>query len=194
MDRGAWQAAAHGGHRELDMTESLSTYREGSFHCSKFTQRNTAQQWVRMRLITHNSMNECQKHFEQKKQTWKTTFCIIALVWDSRTDRANLRWPELEQWLEKPPERGASQVALLVKNPPAHAGDVRDMGSIPGWGRSSPVFLPGESHGQRSLEGPQGCIESGMAGATSHAGDGTVTTSSAGESWEGPPGIYTSKN
>ena len=31
---------------------------------------------------------------------------------------------------------GASQVALVVKNPPANAGDVRDMGSIPGSGRS----------------------------------------------------------
>ena len=39
-----------------------------------------------------------------------------------------------------------------------NAGDVRDSGSIPGSGRSSgegngnpSVFLPGESHGQRSL-------------------------------------------
>jgi len=46
----------------------------------------------------------------------------------------------------------ASQVALVVKNLPANAGDVRDMGSIPGPGRSpgeawqpTPVFLPGES-------------------------------------------------
>ena len=30
----------------------------------------------------------------------------------------------------------ASQVVLVVKNPPARAGDVRDMGSIPGSGRS----------------------------------------------------------
>ena len=29
----------------------------------------------------------------------------------------------------------ASQVALVVKNSPASAGDVRDAGSIPGWGR-----------------------------------------------------------
>ena len=36
----------------------------------------------------------------------------------------------------------ASQVALLVKNLPAGAGDVRDVGSIPGWGRS-----PGEGSG-----------------------------------------------
>ena len=31
---------------------------------------------------------------------------------------------------------GASQVLLAVKNPPANAGDVGDMGSIPGLGRS----------------------------------------------------------
>ena len=54
-----------------------------------------------------------------------------------------------------------------VKNLPANAGDV---GSIPGLGRSpgggngnpTPVFLPGESHGQRSLVGysPRGHKES----------------------------------
>ena len=36
----------------------------------------------------------------------------------------------------------ASQVTLVVKNPPANAGDVRDMGSIPGPGRP-----PGEGNG-----------------------------------------------
>ena len=35
----------------------------------------------------------------------------------------------------------ASQVALVVKNLPANAGDIRDMGSIPGLGRS-----PGGGH------------------------------------------------
>ena len=30
----------------------------------------------------------------------------------------------------------APQVALVVKNPPANAGDVRDKGPIPGLGRS----------------------------------------------------------
>ena len=29
------------------------------------------------------------------------------------------------------------QVVLVVKNPPANAGDLRDAGSIPGWGKSS---------------------------------------------------------
>ena len=31
---------------------------------------------------------------------------------------------------------GASQVVLVVKNPPANAGDARGTGLIPGWGRS----------------------------------------------------------
>ena len=55
----------------------------------------------------------------------------------------------------------ASQVALVVKNPPANAGGIRDMGLIPGWRRfpwrrawqPTPVFLPGESQGQRRLAG-----------------------------------------
>ena len=32
---------------------------------------------------------------------------------------------------------GASQGALVVKNPPANAGDIRDVNLIPGLGRSS---------------------------------------------------------
>ena len=61
----------------------------------------------------------------------------------------------------------------MVKNPPAKAGDVGDArgtGSIPWVGKipwrrewqPTPVFLPGESHGQRSLAGynPRGREES----------------------------------
>jgi len=60
---------------------------------------------------------------------------------------------------------GDSQVVLVVKNPPANAGDIRDgfdpwVEKIP-WRRAwqpTPVFLPGESPVQRSLVGhsPQG--------------------------------------
>ena len=64
---------------------------------------------------------------------------------------------------------GASQVALLEKNPPARAGG-ESHGFDP-WVRKIlwrrewqciPVFLPGESHGERSLVGysPWGCKES----------------------------------
>ena len=49
----------------------------------------------------------------------------------------------------------------MVKNPPASAGNMSDTGLIPKFGRPpwtkgwqpSPVFLPGKSHGQRSLAG-----------------------------------------
>jgi len=53
-------------------------------------------------------------------------------------------------------------VMLVVKNPSANAGNIRDTGSTPGSGRSpgegngyhcSLVSLPGESHGKRSLAG-----------------------------------------
>ena len=47
----------------------------------------------------------------------------------------------------------ASQVAQWVKNLPANAGNTGDARLIP-WRRAwhpTPVFFPGESHGQRSL-------------------------------------------
>ena len=47
-------------------------------------------------------------------------------------------------------------MALVVKSPPANAGDTRDSGSIPGSGRSpggngNPLQYSEKSHGQRSL-------------------------------------------
>ena len=73
-------------------------------------------------------------------------------------------------------------MALVVKNLAANVGDIKGMGqSIPGhfnpwvrkipWRRtwkSTPVFLPRESYGQRSLVDchPQGCKESDMTEAT----------------------------
>ena len=55
----------------------------------------------------------------------------------------------------------ASQVVLVVKNLSANSGDIREVGSIPGLGispggghgNSLTVFLPEESHRQRSLAG-----------------------------------------
>ena len=67
----------------------------------------------------------------------------------------------------------ASQLALVVKNLPANAGDIKRsrfnprVRKIP-WNRKwqpTPVFLPGESHGQKSLSGysPRGRKESDTA-------------------------------
>ena len=56
--------------------------------------------------------------------------------------------------------RWASRVELVVKNPPANSGNTGDAGLMLGlkvpWRRAwqrTPVFLPGESHGQWSLVG-----------------------------------------
>ena len=46
-----------------------------------------------------------------------------------------MRW-KLHLYLQSLPIPWASQVALVVKNPPANAHDVRDAHSIPGLGRS----------------------------------------------------------
>ena len=63
-------------------------------------------------------------------------------------------------------------MALVVKNLPANAGDIREIDSIPGSGRfpwrrawqPTAVSLPGESYGQRILAGygPLGRKESDM--------------------------------
>ena len=76
----------------------------------------------------------------------------------------------------------------MVKNPLTNAGDVRDVGSIPGSGRSpggghgNPLqySLPGEPHGQRSLVGysPQGRKELDMTEVTQRARTHTHTLSS----------------
>ena len=77
-------------------------------------------------------------------------------------------------------ETRASQVALMVKNPPANAGDVRDAGStpgsgrVPGGGRGNPLHYScwEKSHGQRSLVGYSLCghKELGMTEATTRTG------------------------
>ena len=63
----------------------------------------------------------------------------------------------------------------MVKNSPANAGDIRDMGSIPELEDSLEEKMathsrisPGESHGERSLVvcSPQGGRESDMTEAT----------------------------
>ena len=51
-----------------------------------------------------------------------------------------------------------TSMALVVKNPPANAGDVRDVGSIPGSGRS-----PGGEHGN-PLQ--YSCLENPMDSGT----------------------------
>ena len=88
-----------------------------------------------------------------------------AAVYGVTQSRTWLKWRSSSSSKDLP---GASQVALVVKNPLANAEDAGDMSSIPGsqdsleeW-QPTPVFLPGESHGQWSLAGysPEGHKES----------------------------------
>ena len=60
----------------------------------------------------------------------------------------------------------ASRVAPVVKSPPANAGEGRGVGGFDSWigkvpwrrkWQPTPVFLPGKSHGQRSLAGYSPC-------------------------------------
>ena len=86
------------------------------------------------------------------------------------------RQAEMRRGLEGCHLSWASQVVLVVKNPPADAGDIRDIVLIPGSGRSpggghgNLVFLSGEHNGQRSLASysPWGCTESDTTEATLH--------------------------
>ena len=70
-------------------------------------------------------------------------------------------------------------VALVVKNPPVSAGDIREHRFYP-WVRKiprrrawqpTPIFLPGESHGKMSMVdyGPWGHKESDTTEAIKHA-------------------------
>ena len=70
----------------------------------------------------------------------------------------------------KPYSMWASQVALVVKNPPANAGDVRDAGLIPGSGR-----YPGGGQGD-PLQ--YSCLENPM-----DRGDWRATVYGAAKSW-----------
>ena len=71
----------------------------------------------------------------------------------------------------------ASQVALVVKNLPAGAEDLRDVGLIPGLGRSpgegngNPLqyFLPEKSHGQRSWQATVHGVTKSWTELTTHA-------------------------
>ena len=61
--------------------------------------------------------------------------CIVHGVTKSQTRLSDFR---SHLWA-RPSTEWASQVALVVKNPPANAGDIRDASSIPRWGRSPEV-------------------------------------------------------
>ena len=72
----------------------------------------------------------------------------------------------------------ASQEAVVIKNLPANAGDIRDVGLIPGLGGSSGgghdkpfqyIYLENPADGSLAGYGPEGRKESDMTEGTSHS-------------------------
>ena len=82
---------------------------------------------------------------------------------------------ETTEQLALPLSFDASKVTLVVKNLPANAGDLRDMGSIPGSGRS-----PGGGHGN-TLQ--CSCLENPMDRGAWQASVHRVTQSQTGLKW-----------
>ena len=76
------------------------------------------------------------------------TVCQLIALWPYKLE---LGFVVLALEGSQPNIQPTEQVVLVVKNPPANAGDIRDLGSIPGLGR-----CPREEHGN-PLQYP--CLE-----------------------------------
>ena len=71
--------------------------------------------------------------------------------------------------------KGGFPGGSVVKNPPVNAGDTEEVGSIPrserspDGGNGTPVLLPGEFHGQRSLVGYSPWVSKSWTWLSMHA-------------------------
>ena len=113
-----------------------------------------------------------EKYDKITKSFYKNTTCLFTILTNiiqAKTKQNKKTKKNFFKWT------WVSRVALVVKNPPANAGDARDMSLIPGLGSEkwnpwsekwnpTPVFLPGKFHGQRSQAGysPRGRKETEM--------------------------------
>ena len=109
---------------------------------------------IRHRAETHNAALQKGTHFPQRATGAYSSSSTVLSV--EMFNNWILTKALCCRWFHYPsaPLSGASQVELVVKNLPAHAGDLRDPGLIPGrraW-QPTPVFLPGKSHVQSILK------------------------------------------
>ena len=76
------------------------------------------------------------------RHDWSDLACTYSVSTDSMNCRSKILKINSKSSEKQNLDFSHYIVALVVKNPPAHAGDIRDVGLIPGSGRS-----PGEGHG-----------------------------------------------
>ena len=74
--------------------------------------------------------NSCLEN-PMDREAWQATVHGVTKSW------TQLKWLSMQTLFHM----GASQVMLVVKNPPVNTGDIRDVGSIPGLGRSLEVGM-----------------------------------------------------
>ena len=113
------------------------------------TEMNCPRDWsISQGLLTPKPLL-CLVHSGDQRANHESVKCLTQNCWQNSATRVKLYTLLIS----------TSQVAPAVKNPPANAGDIKRHGfgpwvrKIP-WRRKwlpTPVFLPGESHGQRSL-------------------------------------------
>ena len=138
MDRGAWRATVH------RVTKSQTQLRR----------QHTRTQYCSIQCLYQPAFPptvHCGKKAPFPPHTGQH---LLLVGYSMMAFLTSVTWHALYFELHFSNEWGASQVVLVVKNPPANAGNLRDLGLIPGLGRS-----PGEGHGnplQRS------CLESPM--------------------------------
>ena len=96
----------------------------------------------RIRLRNGTTATNCRRHCTYwHSSKLSNTFCVVVI--NPVFSFLHAFWGQHTQgWSGSAGSLRASQVALVVKNPPADAGDKRHAGSIPGSGRS-----PGGGHG-----------------------------------------------
>ena len=107
VDRGAWWAAVHGA------AQSRTRLKQLSMHA----------------YIGEGNGNPLQYSCLENPR--------VRGAWWAAVYRVAQSWTRLKQLSSSSSLVWASQVALVVKNPPANARDIRDAGSIPGSGRST---------------------------------------------------------
>ena len=126
--------------------------------------------WIKTCFLNMGEVIECllvdkniQERGKKSGKRWELRIWVLWSTWDDGiscrdgVDCSLLGAGAVFQlWLE---DTQPSQVALVVKNPPANAGHIRDVPSR-GWEdplrrawQPTSVFSSGESHGERSLVG-----------------------------------------